>query len=155
MKCCKELKGLLKEVGESCFENSRAASIGKYQRVEFAPKSGKGRLDICKLDVDCMKWDSKTKKCDFVFCHCKEKESDYYFVEFKDNTNTDSAIVQLTTTIDEFKKKVDLSKKNTFGIIVATAVPKRSTRFQLEERRFADKYGTLLPPRSRQYIHKV
>jgi hypothetical protein len=123
MSCCSELiKDVFPQADPECFADGTGVEENKRKFAIKWERSG-GRT-LCKIKVDgCLIADSSSKKCDFVFLICPEKQ--FLFVELK-GTDIEYGIEQIEATIAYFKSRKSISKESISAFVVSSAVPSNS-----------------------------
>ncbi len=145
--CCKELH---KELGcpPECISVS---TVAEEKGKKFTIERSKNEV-FCKVKVDgCCITSETTKKADYAFKRCETGE--FYIVELK-GTELSTAFKQVCR-VAEFLNERKVDKRNIWGFIVATNVPKNNNRIAKFKEQFKKDVGRELKFRTNQYIHKV
>lgn len=146
--CCKELH---KELG--CLpECISIGTVAEEKCKKFRIESFDKNEVFCKVKVDnCCIISETTKKADFAFKRCKTGE--FYIVELK-GTDLDTAFKQVCV-VAKFLNERKVDKRNIWGFIVATRVPKNDTRIGKFKEQFKKDVGRELKFQTNLCIHKV
>ncbi len=140
--CCDEIRTAF-DASEECIKSNVLQARENGVKFRIQPKKGADDV-FCRIQVDgCLIRDKSRQKCDYWFRHCQQEATQNYFIELKGG-KVKKGFEQIIGTIKQAREKgITLQKKNIYGIIVSSNLPK-ATNVQNLKDQFKKDHGVNL-----------